>query len=162
MKIMEDDRIANIDTRPWILLRNVNHIMGLVHDKELENLDITTRQTVVLGLLKRIGSDTKPAEISRRLSRKPSSISNILVRMEKKKLITRVPSTENKNHLCIALTELGKQKYQAARKRDVIKHILSVLSDAELGHFRDSLMKLRDSALSELGYNPNKRTIAWD
>lgn len=159
---MKDDMIDKMNTRPWELLRAVTHFMHLAHDKELEILKLTTRQVVTLGMIKRMGSNVKPADLSRRLARKPSSVSNILSRMENRGLISRVPDPENKRQKCISLTDLGEQKYLEAKKRVVIKRILSVLSESQVNRLTADLVKLRDSALSELGYNPKKRKLPWD
>ena len=158
---MGDVRTGGIETSPWITLRNVSHLITQAIDKELQKLDLTARQMTILGLIKSIGPDIIPADISRRLLRKPSSISNILVRMEKKGLITRVQDTENNTQLRVSLTDMGEERYKNANSREVIKRILSVLSDEELDQLRVSTTKLRDSALSELGYNPQKHTHSW-
>lgn len=159
---MKDKRINKIDIKPWILLRNINHVMTLAHDKELAEIGLTNRQMIALGMIKRLGGNAKPADISRWLSRKPSTVSAMLIRMGKKGLIKRVHDSENKNQLSISLTKKGEQEYAAAKNGEVIKRILSVLSDTRLNRLTDDLIKLHDKTLSELGYNPQKRVRPWD
>ena len=88
------------------LLTTSQHRVFLEVSKRLENYDVTPVQYGVLHCLWK-GDKTTPKEIASELKLENSTISGILDRMEKKNLLKRQVSTEDRRYIEVVLTEKG-------------------------------------------------------
>jgi len=120
-------------------------------EKELLEYDITPEQSAILFFTKMLGERAWPAEIARAVFRKRHTVSNIIDRMEKKKLIKKYKDPRYKNRLRISLTEKGEDCYNRALGRHSIRRVLSVLSERERKQFMRCLDKVSEQAEKELG-----------
>jgi len=119
--------------------------------KELFQYGITPEEAAVLFATQAIGNKANPAGISRFLLREPHSISELIIRMEKKGLVRKVKDLKQKNQVRVAITEKGQQSYEQVSKRESIHRIMSSLNDSECEHLAVCLQSLLDKALDETG-----------
>jgi len=142
---------TDADYNLWLLLSQTRHAIFRIRQKELDQYNISTRQSALLLALKTIGDKAKPSEIARWLLREPHSISEQLSRMEKAGLVKKAKDLDRKNLVRVELTEKGREALYHASKRESIHEILSSLSKEEKQQLGSSLQKLRVTALEELG-----------
>ena len=138
------------DYRLWVLLNQVRDAVLKARQKELNQYNISASQAAVLLVIEAIGPKATPAEISRRVFRKPHSVSGILSRMEKKGLVRRLKDLDRKNLTRVVFTEKGREAYYQSTKRESIRQIMSSLPEEERKQLTSSLETLRDKALGFL------------
>ena len=119
--------------------------------KELFQYGITPEEAAVLFATQAIGYKANPVGISRFLLLESHSVSELISRMEKKGLVSKVKDLEKRNLVRVAVTKKGRQLYEQAAKRESIHHIMSSLSDSECEHLVACLQSLLDKALDEAG-----------
>jgi len=114
-------------------------------------------KAAVLFIVDSIGDEATPAEISRWLLRKSHSVSGLLDRMEKDRLITKTKNLHKKNLVRVTITEKGRKALALSLKRESINNTLSILSKEEQEQLYSSLEKVRDLALKEAAvtFKPN-------
>ena len=125
------------------LLTTAQHSVFLKMTEKLSVFDLTPVQYAVLYCLWE--NDKKsPKEIAERLKLENSTISGILERMEKKGLIKRMISKEDRRFIQIMLTEKG-----AALEEDVLaavekvnEEVMSVFSKEECENLKTQLRLL--------------------
>jgi DNA-binding MarR family transcriptional regulator len=129
-----------------------------LRDREVKHLGITSMQGGVLWVLRALekeGIPATPAEISRRLFRRPPTTLTLLNRTEKLGLITCTENAEGRRQVLVALTDKGRETYRAfASKREVIPRVIGSLSPEERLQLRSSLAKMRQKAREELASIP--------
>ena len=89
------------------LLTTAQHKVFQVMSSRLQKFDVTPVQYGVMYCLW-IEGKTKPKEIAAELKLENSTISGVLERMEKKELIERQVSKEDRRFIEVVLTEKGK------------------------------------------------------
>ena len=104
------------------LLTTSQHRVFQEVSKRLENYDVTPVQYGVLHCLWK-GDKTTPKEIASELKLENSTISGILDRMEKKNLLKRQVSTEDRRYIEVVLAEKG---------ASVEKPVLDTIDQAKL------------------------------
>jgi DNA-binding MarR family transcriptional regulator len=136
----------------YILLAQTREALYKARGKELNKYGISPRQSAVLFIIKSIGENATPAEISRRLFRKPHSVAGILDRMEEQGLIKKSKDLERKNMIRVSITEKGEKAYSQCSKREAPSKLFSALSVRERRALESSLRKLRTAALEEIDW----------
>ncbi len=122
-----------------------------VKEKELQEYGITPEQSVILFFSKILGEKAWPAEIARAVFRKRHTVSNIIDRMEKKKLVKKSKDPRYKNRLRITLTGKGEESYNRTLERRSIRRVMGVLNERERKQFMRCLDKISEQAEKELG-----------
>lgn len=90
------------------LVANLHHSMRRALDAELARFgSVSSAQWVVLMVLSHEGGVTA-AELAKRLSHDPGSMTRLLDRLQEKGLIERVRAAEDRRRIRIELTEAGK------------------------------------------------------
>ena len=91
-------------------------------------------------------------ELSRRSVTKISTITRIIMRMEKEKLVKRVPFPDDNRVIEVFITNKGKDVLVDLRRlaTDTYKSAFDGISDDDIVSFTDTLMKVRRN-LSEIG-----------
>jgi DNA-binding MarR family transcriptional regulator len=133
-----------------VLLRRGTHQLSKIRDRELRKFGLSPISAGVLVAIQDIGDDATPAKISRQILREAHSISELVDRMEKKGLVTKVRDLERKNWVRVSLTDHGREAYKKAMKFDSLVGIISSLSATERRQLRSILMKLVRKALTDL------------
>ena len=139
----------------WSLLNQVRDTLILLRDREVRGLGITSIQGGVLWALRTLekeGAAATPAEISRRLFRRPPTTLAIVQRMVRLGLLT-TENVEGRRQVLVAMTEKGLKTYRdfiASNK--AISRVIGSLSDGERKQLKSSLALLRGRALEEMVY----------
>jgi DNA-binding MarR family transcriptional regulator len=140
----------------WLLLHQVSDIIFNAREEELREYDIPGMQAEVLFAIQAIGKKATAAQISRWIFRKAHSVSGILNRMEKARLVKKTKDLHRKNLVRVTMTAKGQQAYKQALKRKSIQRIISSLSEGERRQLKSILEALRNKGLKELGMEPKK------
>ena len=144
--ILPPDRNRNL----WYLLSNTSHAISKVRRNELAKDDISPMHSTVLIAIQDVGNQATPSELAQWLFREPHTVSQILDRMEKEKLVRRTKDPKNKSRVRVVLTKKGKEVYEQSDKGESIYNIFSVLSEEEREQMASGLRKLLDKALQGL------------
>lgn len=136
----------NKDHYVTILLSRTKDEIYKARKAELDRHNINIAESAVLFAIMAIGEKATPTEISRLLARKPHTISELVSRMEKEKLVRRVEYRNNKSRVRVALTKKGREVYYQASKQGYFHEIMSCLSDKERQQLISYLIKLKDRA----------------
>jgi len=139
-----------------MLLVGARATMWKARDKELRRYGLSVMKATVLFTIDALKHYTTPAEISRWIYRKPNSVSMLLSRMERDGLIEKVSDLDRKNLVRAVMTPKGEEVLLQASKRETIDRIMSCLSDDEAKRLYQSLEKIIDCSLRELGQEPKE------
>ncbi|MFC2038758.1 MarR family winged helix-turn-helix transcriptional regulator [Chloroflexota bacterium] len=152
----------------WLLLNRTRELIAIVRRKELNKHGITTRQSIVLRAILRLGHEATPARISKEVYLAPSSISEQLKRMEIKGLIRRVKDLDKKNLIRAEVTGKGYELFSKLSKRETIKNVINTLSNEDQLELWRILVQMRKKALDELAmqnsdiYPPDNPEELWE
>ena len=147
----EDVVRADLDFDLWMRLTQARDAIYRLRQKELSRYNLTAEQSLVLVWVHELGDKATPARLSRRMFRKSQSVSELLDRMRRDGLVTKVKDLERRNMVRVVFTERGRAAYSQATKRESIRKAMSQLSDEQRQQLRTCLRILYDSALKELG-----------
>ena len=132
-----------------LLLEQANDIVLKIRKSELEELNISIARATTLLVIKALGTGATTAEVSRWLVRRPHSVSELLGRMEKDGLVTKLTKSESKRKTTFELTDKGEEIYDKLIG-PTCQDILSCLSDKDRHQLRSSLRTIRDEAFKYL------------
>ena len=104
-----------------------------------------------MWIVKAIGEEATPAEITRWLVREPHAVSMLLSQMERKGLVRKTKDLERKNMVRVTLTDKGEEALRQAQMSETISKVMSCFSPEEQDCLREYLLTLRSKALQELG-----------
>ncbi len=147
------------DYNLWVLLHQVSDIIFNAREAELQKYGLPATQAEVLFVIKAVGDEVTPAQISRMVFRRPHSVSGIIDRMTKAGLVRKTKDLHRKNLVRVTLTEKGQKAYGQALRRKSVQKIMSALSEAERQKLKSLLETLRNKGLKELGINPKKLPV---
>jgi MarR family transcriptional regulator, transcriptional regulator for hemolysin len=135
------------------LLKQTSDAIRTSRENELRKYNVTPEQVGVLTCIYNLGGEVSPADLTRWLSRRPSTVSILLKRMEKQGLIIKKPDSKKKNVIRLSLTEKGLEAYGYAIEAHAFVNIFKVLSSEEQQQLWDLLKPLLDQALRSIhGY----------
>lgn len=151
------DPINNDDDYNLIAVINqTGHAISLARSRELSRYSLSMMRAAVLLVLQIRDNNATPTEIAQWLLREPHTISALLDRMEKDGLIRRFRDLRKKNTVRVAMTEKGRDAYQASLKRETFHNIMSVLTAEEREQLRATMSKVWLRTLQEV-----KHEVAW-
>jgi DNA-binding MarR family transcriptional regulator len=133
----------------WNILAHTYRLMGRLWNKELSGNKFSREQALNLMIIKMLGDNATPYRVSRFQAQEHNTVSDILNRMEKLGLVTKIRESRGKSRVKVRLTELGEQAYSQSLQRDVLYRVMSILSERELKQLTSVLTKLRDEILKE-------------
>lgn len=138
------------------LLKQTSEAINRCREKELRRFKITPEQAGVLNCIYNLGEDATPADLTRWLSRKPSSVSILLKRMEKQGLIVKKTDLKKKNIIRLSLTDKGLKAYGYVREYNSFVTIFKVLPEDQQQQLWELLKPLLDQALKNLPHDQYK------
>ena len=138
----------------WILMTQVVEGLMKVNENELRPLGISPIQLGVMYVVSTAREPLTGSEIARRLVRRPQSVHQVLVRMEKLGMIRRIRNSEGKREVPIELTEKGEELFVEAGKIHIVPEIMGQLSPQEREQVRTILEKLRTATYERLAPQP--------
>jgi DNA-binding MarR family transcriptional regulator len=100
--------VENFDYKRAVgrLLTRVRHLLLERVSERLEALDLTAAQWGVVVTLAE-GTASTPAELSRMLDYDPGAMTRLIDRLEKKDIVRRTRSTDDRRSVSLELTERG-------------------------------------------------------
>ena len=122
------------------LTQCINYLLTTAQHKVFQEMSSRLEKFDVMYCLW-IEGKTKPKEIAAELKLENSTISGVLERMEKKELIERQVSKEDRRFIEVVLTEKGKalQNPILATVEEVNKDVLSEMSQEEQSELKKAL-----------------------
>jgi DNA-binding MarR family transcriptional regulator len=136
--------------RLWLLLSQTRAAIFKVRHKKVGQY-LHPNQAAALVSIWALEGQVTPAALSRRLFLEPHSVSELIIRMQKKGLVTKKKDRKRGNVVRISITKKGREVCQQVMGQDLIHQIMSSLSDEQLEQLRASLLILYIKALKELG-----------
>jgi DNA-binding MarR family transcriptional regulator len=133
----------------WILMSRVYHMIAKLSNMELSKYNILPVQAYMLFIMRAMGSETTPGELSRFVYEQRSSVSDILNRMEKQGLITKEKKSEGKGRVLVKITEKGENVLQQSEQRTHLHNVLATLSEEKRDQLESALEILRDKSIEE-------------
>ncbi len=139
----------------WRLLAQVTDGMLRARENELSEFDLTAIQTGAMFVIAASDRPVSIKDISKWLVREHHTVSSLITRMESKGLVKKVKNEPKNGLVGVSFTDKGKALFdQQNEKRKVITSIVSTLSLEEQEALKQLLIKLRNSAHSELAPKP--------
>ncbi|MBI4329986.1 MAG: MarR family transcriptional regulator [Chloroflexi bacterium] len=149
-----DDVLGDRDYNLFVMMTQTSRLMFQVREDELGAYDISNIESGVLfavDAIEKAGGKATLGEIARWLLRRPHTITQLIDRMEKKGLVTKLKLPGQRNSKRIVLTEQGRQAYQSSTRRRAMRRLMSVLSEEERQELWSCLSKLSGRAIKDLG-----------
>lgn len=136
--------------RLWLLLSQTRSAIFKVRHKKVGQY-LHPNQAAALVSVWALDGQVTPAMLSRRLFLEPHTVSELIMRMEKKGLVCKTRDSERGNVVRISITDKGRQVCTQAMGQDLIHEMISVLSKKQQEQLRTCLTALHTRALEELG-----------
>lgn len=133
----------------WILMSRVYHMIAKLRNMEMNKYNILPVQAYMLFIMRAMGSETTPAELSRFVYQQRSSVSDILNRMEKQGLITKEKKSDGKGRVLVKMTDKGEKVLQLSEQRAHLHNVLAALSEENRQQLESALEIMRDKAVEE-------------
>jgi len=135
----------NEDYEIWALLDRTQRLIHQERSKKLRRFGISPIEASVLSIIRDIAPDEViPAEISRRVFRRPHTVLELLERMEKKGLVKRDHNLDDKRLLGVTMTEKGQHAYRMSTQGESIQRAMASLSKERRQQLRSCLQTLQD------------------
>ena len=136
----------------WVQFRQAWSAASRLTELELAKVGLTPIKAHVLWVCRDYNAPLTPAEISRLIFRESNSVVQLLARMEKEGLISRIPKRKGHPFTEVKITEKGKELLRPATKtvRAISEKVLSCLSDEELKQWQVLLRKIQKKSLEEM------------
>jgi DNA-binding MarR family transcriptional regulator len=139
------------DYKLWVMFNQTRNAIVTARERELAEFGVSKLESYILFVIKAMGDDATPAEISRIVFRQPHTVSEFLSRMEKKGFITKSRNPKNKSMIRLRLTPKGNALYRKTSKRDSIHEIFSELSHEDREKLAHCLEIVQGKALEAIG-----------
>jgi len=134
----------------WILLSRVYHMIAKLRRMELAKYNIQPVQAYILLILHSLGGETSPTELARYAYEDKSAISDILIRMEKQGLITKMKEVAGNSRVKVKMTVKGEEALRLSSGREYLRQVMSVLTPEKLEMLESYLSMIRDNAIIQL------------
>lgn len=132
------------------MLHKTHDYISRLRDIKLRKMGLTPIRIGVLATLMESSKPVTIAGIAARIARELHTVTELLTRMQKDGLITKVRRKGMSALYVIEATDKGRQAYRQAIKIDMEKEIISALSLKEQENLGTYLEKLRLRSLAEL------------
>ena len=141
----------------WILISRVYHMIAKLRNVEMNKYGILPVQAYMLFVIQAMGNTITPAELSRFVYQQRNSVSDILNRMVRQGLITKVKKSDGNRRVIVKMTKKGEKVLQMSKQREHLHNIMSVLSEEKRQQLESLLELLRDSAIEE--FSSHRKTV---
>jgi MarR family transcriptional regulator, organic hydroperoxide resistance regulator len=132
------------------LLKRVDETVRICRGNELKKFGISAEQCTAVTCIHFYDNNATQNDIARWSSRKPSTITALIRRMEKQGLITKTPDPVKKNTVRIGLTDKGYQVYKQSFRSESIVDIFKVLPKNKRDVLWSLLQTVMDQAYKNL------------
>jgi DNA-binding MarR family transcriptional regulator len=134
----------------WLLLSQTRSAIFKARHKMLGKY-IHFNQAAALVTIWTMSGRVTPAVLSRHLFLEPHSVSELIIRMEKKGLVEKSRDKKRENIVRLSLTEKGRRYCREVVQEDFIRGIMSSLTSRQREQLRSCLTILFREALKKLG-----------
>jgi len=140
----------NPQLKTWMLLHQTFNGISKCEDIVFAKAGLTTPQYIILMAIKYIKAPTTPSEISQWTDRNVSTITMLVKRMEKDRLVERIRVKRDRRFVEVVATEKGKMLLDKATiiAWSLVQEILSVVSEEELNSLDNILERIRQKVFS--------------
>ena len=147
-----DFRLSDAGLTTWTLLRQTSSAVQNAAARKLAKVGLTPERTDVLWICRDHPGPLTPAEISRLIFRETQTVAELLNRMEREGLVTRIPKKKGRPFTEVTITAKGKEACGPGIDvaKDLITRIMSTLSDGEHEQLQKLLRVLLQKAAEEL------------
>jgi len=135
--------------RLWLLLTQTRSAIFKVRHKEVGQY-LHPNQAAALVTIWAFNGKVTPAALSRRLFLEPHTVSELIMRMQKKGLVKKSRDKNKGTVVRISITKKGKQVCRQAMGQDLIRQIISKLTDEQCEQLKTCLDILFDESLKAL------------
>jgi MarR family transcriptional regulator, organic hydroperoxide resistance regulator len=139
--------LPNQDLNLWWTFRRTHEALHQLRKMEVRAYKISTVETGVLLIVYLSHNKVTPIEIARQLVKDTHSITQLLIRMEKRGLLKRVKDLPRKNMIRVVLTPKGLAAYKKTEGIKTLQKIMSSLTPDEKKQFEETLNKLRNKTV---------------
>ena len=136
--------------RLWLLLSQTRSAVFKVRHKKVGQY-LHPNQAAALVSIWALEGQVTPAALSRRLFLEPHTVSELIIRMGKKGLVTKRKDAKKGNTVRVSITTKGRQVCRRVMGQELIRDILSSLTEEQREQLWSSLSTLYREALKELG-----------
>jgi DNA-binding MarR family transcriptional regulator len=136
--------------RLWLLLAGTRSAIFKVRHKKGGQYLHPNQAAALVSIWAYKGRAT-PAALARRLFLEPNSVSELIMRMEKKGLVAKSRDRKKGNIVRVSITKKGREVCRQVMGRDLIRRIMSSLSGEQREQLAKYLLVLYREALKELG-----------
>ena len=136
----------------WMLFTRTNYLIRKIRQRELDENGLRLHSSAVIASIAKRGKKATIATIQKETMLEAHTISEHLKRLEKQGLIRKIRSEYGRAIKRIELTGEGEKAMSVISKGDIVKSIISELTDEEqeqMGYFMD---KLQSRAVKILGF----------
>ena len=137
------------DYRLWLLLNKTRSAIYKLRHKKVGQY-LPPNQAAALVTIWAFRGQVTPVELSRQLFLEPHTVSELIVRMEKKGLVTKAKDKNKGNMVRLSITERGRELCNKVMGEDLIHGIMSSLTGEQQEQLRSCLMTLFTASLAEL------------
>ncbi|MFC2027560.1 MarR family winged helix-turn-helix transcriptional regulator [Chloroflexota bacterium] len=114
--------------------------------EQVKESGLTAVEYELLILVKELGNQAIPAELSRILLRKPPATTTLLNRMEKSGLVKRKAHPDSKKIKIVVMTMKGQEALETAGQRNVLHDIIGALPHQKFENLWDLLEEIKEKA----------------
>jgi DNA-binding MarR family transcriptional regulator len=139
--------LKDVDFNLYKLLREATEIVEEAREIELKNYGVSVVEVRALTVIHDIGNKTTAAEMSRHMLRRQNTVAALLIRMKRKKLITRERDKKRRNVWRVSLTPKGEIIYDKSIIRATLHEAFSTLSETEKQQLSSYLEQIHEVAL---------------
>jgi len=143
----------------YAFINQIRDILNKARSYELRPYGITVMDSAALLLIDGLGEKATPAELARWLWKEHHTVIGQLQRMEKKGFVILTKGLIQKNIISIELTDAGNDALKESLKMQSIHNMFSPLTIDERKQLWSILLKLKISALKELGVEDTTHTL---
>jgi DNA-binding MarR family transcriptional regulator len=129
----------------WRILDHTEFMISRTREVELARFGMTPEQSQILDILNESGGSTTINELVNITQRQHHSISTLIERMYKQRLVTKKKSGTDKRQYEVVITQKGKELLKSMT-RDSIRAIFASLTKEEMDLLKVLLMRLADEA----------------
>jgi DNA-binding MarR family transcriptional regulator len=136
--------------RLWLLLTQTRAAIFKVRHKKVGRY-LHPNQAAALISVWAMNGRVTPAALAKRLFLEPHTVSELIIRMEKKGLVTKSRDRDRGPVVRVSITKKGREVCRSVMGQELIHRIMSRLSDEQREQLNTCLEILFNEALKELG-----------
>ena len=135
-----------LDYDLWRLFSDTHRLIFNASKKQLDKMRLSHETVAILSAIYVLGDNVMPIELARALSRKPQTITEIIKKLEEKKLVLKKQDDTKKNWFRISLTDKGYAAFSKASDIALYHKVFKTLSTDNRKVFVECLTEILENA----------------